>query len=364
MTSIDRSPTDAGSAPRLEDTEARWLLSEAPLLRVGELAAEARRRRVPGDRVTFVVDANPNYTNVCDTYCSFCSFFRRPGHAEGYVHGVDEMVARARRARERGATRLLLQGGHNPSLGLGYYLGLIRGLRDACPGLELHMFSPPEIRAIAGFTGLGVRGLLERFFDAGLRTLPGGGAEILSDRVRQRLSPLKGTPDEWIDVMRTAHRVGFRTTATMMYGHLEDDADVIEHLRRIRALQDETGGFFAFIPWSFKRGRSPLSRHVDREAGPGRYLRILAVSRLYLDNVPHIQASWFSEGEKAGQLGLHFGADDFGGTLLEENVLRAAGHDNATTTDRVVRVIRDAGFVPVERNTLYEPIRIHERSAA
>jgi len=235
----------------------------------------------------------------------------------------------------------------------------VRALRAAYPEVELHLFSPSEIRAIARFSELTVREVLKRFREAGLRTLPGGGAEILSDRVRERISPLKGTPADWIDVMRAAHHQGYRTTATMMYGHVEEPEDVVEHLRRLRDLQDETGGFFAFIPWSFKRGATPLASAVAQEAGPGRYLRILAVSRLYLDNFPHVQCSWFSEGEKAGQLGLHFGADDFGGTLLEENVLRAAGHENATTADRVVRVIRDAGFVPVQRNTLYETIAVH-----
>jgi cyclic dehypoxanthinyl futalosine synthase len=349
---------------RLSPSDALVLLGQAPLLPLGALASEVRQRHVPGDRVTFVIDSNPNYTNVCDTYCTFCSFFREPGDADAYAHAPEVLVQKASAAAARGATRILLQGGHNPALGLDYYLALIAALREALPELELHLFSPPEIRAIAGFTGLGVEDLLACFFEAGLRTLPGGGAEVLSDRVRRRVSPHKGTPDEWLGVMRAAHRIGFRTTATMMYGHLEEDVDLVEHLARLRALQDETGGFFAFIPWSFKPGRSPLSRRVPQEAGPGRYLRILAVARLFLDNVLHVQASWFSEGEKAGQLGLHFGADDFGGTLLEENVLRAAGHENATTAERVVRTIRDAGFVPVQRNTLYAPLRVYGQEDA
>jgi cyclic dehypoxanthinyl futalosine synthase len=352
------------SGRRLEAAEALWCLRQAPLLALGELASAVRQTCVPGDRVTFVIDANPNYTNVCDTYCTFCSFYREAKDADAWTLAVEALVAKARAARAKGATRLLLQGGHNPALGFDYYLELIAGLRAACPDLELHLFSPPEIRAIAGYTKRPVRDVLERFFEAGLRTLPGGGAEILSARVRRRISPRKGSPDEWIEVVRTAHQVGFRTTATMMYGHVETDEDVVEHLGRLRSLQDETGGFFAFIPWSFKRGTSPLSRHVTREASPARYLRILAVSRLVLDNFPHVQASWFSEGEKAGELGLHFGADDFGGTLLEENVLRAAGHEESTSAERVVQVIRSAGFTPVQRNTLYEPLRVFERNAA
>ena len=365
MTSFDTIRRAVRSERRLSDGEARWLLARAPLMPLGALAGEARRRRFPAARqVTFVVDANPNYTNVCDTYCSFCAFYRRPGDADAYTLGVEEMVEKARRAVARGATRLLLQGGHNPELGLDYYLDLIGGLRRAFPKLELHMSSPPEIRAIAGFTGLSLRDVLASFYQAGLRTLPGGGAEVLSDRVRRSISPLKGTPDDWLDVMRTAHQVGFRTTATLMYGHLESDADLVEHLRRLRDLQEETGGFFAFIPWSFKPGNNPLSRRVRRAAGPGRYLRVLAVARLYLDNFPHVQASWFSEGEKAGQLGLLFGADDFGGTLIEENVLKAADHDRSTTTERVVDVIRAAGFVPVQRNTTYDALHTFDGAAA
>jgi cyclic dehypoxanthinyl futalosine synthase len=364
MTSFASIRDAVRAGRRLTPADALQLLGAAPLLPLGALASEVRQRHVPGDRVTFVIDSNPNYTNVCDTYCTFCSFFREAGAPDAWTHSPAAMAERARTAAARGATRLLLQGGHNPALGMDYYLELIRTLREAVPELELHMFSPPEIRAIAGFTGLGVEGVLSRFFDAGLRTLPGGGAEVLSDRVRRRVSPRKGTAGEWIDVMRTAHRLGFRTTATMMYGHLDEDRDLVEHLERLRALQDETDGFFAFIPWSFKPGQSPLSRRVPQESGPGRWLRILATARVYLDNFPHVQASWFSEGEKAGQLGLHFGADDFGGTLLEENVLRAAGHENATTTERVVRTIRQAGFVPVQRSTLYRPLRTFEQEEA
>jgi cyclic dehypoxanthinyl futalosine synthase len=356
MNRLDALARASTGGRRLDEREALYLLREAPLMPLGDLAHAERCRRHPADRVTYVVDANPNYTNVCDTYCSFCAFYRRPGHAEAYAYSPAEMVERVRPAIARGATRLLLQGGHNADLPFAYYLELIRALRAAHPDVELHAFSPSEIRAIARFSEQTVRQVLSRFHAAGLRTLPGGGAEVLSDRVRARISPLKGTPQDWIDVMRTAHQLGYRTTATLMYGHVEEDADVVEHLRRLRDLQDETGGFFAFIPWSFKRGETPLSKAVPRDAGPGRYLRILATARLYLDNMPHIQCSWFSEGEKAGQLGLHFGADDFGGTLIEENVLRAAGHDNCTSTERVKRVIRDAGFLPVQRTTLYERI--------
>lgn len=364
MTYLHTIAGDLESGRRLDETDARWLLTAAPIMALGRLAHQERNRRHPSNRVTYVVDANPNYTNVCDTHCTFCAFYRAPGHPEGWAHTPEMMVRTVAPAVAQGATRLLLQGGHNPDLGLDYYVSLVEVLHAAFPGLELHMFSPPEIRAVASVSGRSVREVLTRLYAAGLRTLPGGGAEILADRVRARISPLKGAPSDWIDVMRTAHQVGFRTTATMMYGHVETPEEVIEHLRHLRTLQDETGGFFAFIPWSFKRGTTPLSTAVAHDAGPARYLRILAVARIYLDNIPHIQCSWFSEGEKAGQLGLHFGADDFGGTLIQENVLRAAGHQNATTTDRVIRVIRDAGFVPVQRNTTYQTLRVHDEAAA
>jgi len=364
MTYFDTIASELRSGRRLDPRDALWLLTEAPLLPLGALAHEDRCHRHPADRVTFVIDANPNYTNVCDTYCTFCAFYRPLGHPEAWTRSPAEMVRRVAPAVAAGATRLLLQGGHNPGLPFSYYLELVESLRASYPEVELHMFSPPEIRAIARFSEQSVRDVLRRFHGAGLRTLPGGGAELLSERVRTRISPLKGSPDDWIDVMRTAHQLGYRTTATLMYGHVEGPEDVVEHLSRLRDLQDETGGFFAFIPWSFKRGATPLSSAVEQEAGPGRYLRILAVARLFLDNVPHVQCSWFSEGEKAGQLGLHFGADDFGGTLLEENVLRAAGHEKTTSTGRVAQVIRDAGFRPVRRNTLYETFEIPEAPLA
>jgi cyclic dehypoxanthinyl futalosine synthase len=347
-------------AVRLSPDELLALLRAPDPLDLAELAQIARARHNPGPIVTFVIDTNPNYTNVCDTDCTFCAFYRPPGHAEAYTLTAAEVVARARSAAARGARTILLQGGHNPALPLSYYVELVARLRADVPEIHPHLFSPSEIASLARYEKRTVRAVLEALWEAGLRTIPGGGAEVLTARVRRRLAPKKGGPEAWLDVMREAHRVGFRTTATMMYGHVEEDEDVVEHLVRLRALQDETGGFLAFIPWSFKRGATPLAKHVAARPAPAptRYLRILAVARLALDNVAHVQASWFSEGTKAGQLGLHFGADDFGGTLIEENVLRAARHDNRTTTDEVVATIREAGFVPAERTTLYEIVRV------
>ena len=317
-------------------------------------ASAVRQALHPGRDVTFVIDANPNYTNVCTTDCTFCSFYRKPGHPEAYVRTPDAIGRNAAVAQRQGATTVLLQGGHNPALGLSYYLDVIESLQHHAPGMHLHLFSPSEILHLADHSGLSAHAVLQTFWNAGLRTMPGGGAEILVDAVRRRISPKKTRSDAWLAVMREAHRIGFKTSATMTYGHLESDEDIIEHLTRIRDLQDETKGFYAFIPWSFKPGASPLGRLVPEAAPPSRYVRVIALARLFLDNVPHIQASWFGEGWRAGQLALHAGADDFGGLLLEENVLFQAQHQVATKLDSVLSMIRDAGYTPVQRTTAYD----------
>jgi dehypoxanthine futalosine cyclase len=324
MSSLDLITRKIDNRQRLTLDDGLTLLADVDLLQLGAWAHAERLRRYPQPEVTFVVDSNPNYTNVCDTDCTFCAFYRRPGDPEAYTLSAEELGQRVGRAAELGATRVLIQGGHNPELGLDYYLGVISHLHEHYPRVDLHLFSAPEIRAIANYTGMTTEAVLRAFWDAGLRTIPGGGAEILTDSVRRKISVKKGSPAEWIDVHRIAHRIGYRTTATMMFGHLEEERDIVEHLDLIRTLQDETGGFFAFIPWSFKLGDTPLSASVKKEAGTGKYLRILALARIYLDNFDHIQGSWFSEGKKTGQLSLHYGADDFGGTLIEENVLKNA----------------------------------------
>jgi len=242
----------------------------------------------------------------------------------------------------------------NPGLPFEYYLEMVRRTVQEVPGVTPHFFSTSEIIGMSEVAGLSVRDVLLKLWDAGLRTIPGGGAEILSDRVKRKISSKKGTSADWLNVMREAHRVGYRTTATMMYGHLETEEDVVEHLESVRALQDETGGFTAFIPWSFKPGNTPLEKIIPHYATPTRYLQLLAFSRIYLDNFQHIQASWFSEGKKTGQLGLHFGADDFGGTILEENVHAAANFVNKTNAEECVRLIHESGFAAAQRTTLYE----------
>ncbi|MAF27153.1 MAG: dehypoxanthine futalosine cyclase [Gemmatimonadetes bacterium] len=342
---------------RLDAASALFLLRDARLGDLGSLAHEMRGRRVPGNAVTFVIDTNPNYTNACETDCLFCAFYRKPGHEEAYRHPVERIVERGGRAVERGATTALLQGGHNPEIPYEYYPEVVRALTDAYPGLCTHLWSPSEITMMAKVSGHTVRRVLEDLWEAGQRTIPGGGAEILVERVRKRISPKKPTSDSWLGVMREAHHIGYRTTATMMYGHVETDEEIIEHLLKLRDLQHETGGFTAFIPWSFKPGNTLLRKWVPEGAGPVRYLRIIAVARLVLDNFDHIQASWFSEGQKVGQIALHCGGDDFGGTLIEENVLRLADHHNRATTPDCVELIRDAGFDPVQRTTLYERVK-------
>jgi dehypoxanthine futalosine cyclase len=339
---------------RLEREDGRFLLAEAPLLEVGALAAAARFARIPDKVVTFVVDSNPNYTNVCVTDCQFCAFYRKPGHPEAWTLTVDEVLAKVEAAAAQGATTVLLQGGHNPALPLDYYLTIVRETRRRFPRVTPHFFTASEIQTIAQVASLTVGDVLDRLWEAGQRTLPGGGAEVLSERVRRRIAPKKGGPAAWLDVHRQAHRRGFRSTATMMYGHVEDAEDLLDHLDAVRELQDELGGFTAFVPWSFKPGNTLLEKWIKRYQGPNAYLRMLAVARLYLDNVDHIQASWFSEGKRAGQIALHFGADDWGGTLFEENVHRAADYVNRITVDEIVTLIRDAGFTPAQRTTEYE----------
>jgi cyclic dehypoxanthinyl futalosine synthase len=339
---------------RITRDEALWLLRNAELLDLATLANVVRLRWNPQPRVTFVIDTNPNYSNVCTIDCIFCAFYRHPGEEGVYTHSVDEMIANFKAAAARGATTVLLQGGVNPELPFDYYLELVSRTVKEVPQICPHFFSTSEILVMAKVSGLSVPEVLRRLWDAGMRTIPGGGAEILSDRVKKKISSKKGTSADWLNVMREAHTIGFKTTATMMYGHLENDEDIVEHLDQIRTLQDEGKGFTAFVPWSFKPGNTPLEKIIPRYATSTRYLQMIALSRIFLDNFPHIQASWFSEGKKVGQIALHFGADDFGGTLQEENVHAAANFVNSTNTEECIRLIHESGFAAAQRTTLYE----------
>ncbi len=355
------------SGARLSPSEglAAW---DMPLMELGAVAQELRYRRHPGRDVTFVVDSNPNYSNICEADCLFCAFYRREGDKDAYTYTPAQVAEKAKEHWAAGVTTLLLQGGLNPRIPFQYYLDLVAALRAAVPEMHLHLFSAPEYQEMVKVSGKPLREVLQALYDAGLRTIPGGGAEILSDRVRIRMAPkavgTKQKSEDWLSVHREAHAVGFRSTATMMYGHFETPEDIVTHLESIRKIQDETGGFTAFVPWSFKPGNTVLERKIKSYAGPAVYMRMLAFSRVYLDNFDHIQASWFSEGKKTGQMALHFGADDFGGTLLEENVHKETGFINTTTVDETVRIIQDAGFVPVQRNTLYGKLRRWEAPAA
>ena len=364
MLDIVRSSLALGQ--RLAPAEGEWLLSCAPLTELGALANAERFRRHPAREVTYVLDSNPNYTNVCNVDCVFCAFYRHADAADAYTHTVEQVLEKVAWAVEQGATTVLLQGGVNPDLPYDYYLDVVRETVARFPGVLPHYWSAVEIQGMAEVAGKPLLAVLEDLWDAGQRTIPGGGAEILAPRVRKKLGIRKGAPEAWLEVHELAHRVGFMTTATMMYGSIETAAERIEHLHRVRALQDRSlglatatraekpGAFTAFIPWSFKPGNTPLEKVKPQPEGPAEYLRMIATSRLYLDNVEHVQASWFSEGKKVGQVALHWGADDFGGTLFEESVHAEAAYVNVASVEEVRMLIREAGFVPVQRTTLYE----------
>lgn len=345
---------------RLNREEGEFLLRNAGLLDLGALANEVRFKKNKHRQVTYVLDTNPNYSNVCTIDCIFCAFYRHPGEEGEYTYSVDHMIQKFKESAAQGVTTVLLQGGVHPSLPFDYYLDMVRRTVVEVPQIHPHFFSTSEIIGMAEIAGISTTEVLQKLWDAGLRTLPGGGAEILSDRVKKKISNKKGTSADWLRIMREAHEIGYKTTATMMYGHLETDEDIVEHLESVRALQDETNGFTAFVPWSFKPGNTPLEKIIPQYASPTRYLQMIAFSRIYLDNFPHIQASWFSEGKKTGQIALHFGADDFGGTLMEENVHAAANFVNKTNADECVQLIHEAGFAAAQRTTLYHILEVIE----
>ena len=320
-------------------------------------ANELRFQLNPKKEVTFVLDSNPNYTNVCNADCSFCAFYRKPSAKDAYTKTVEEVLKHFQIAREAGLTTVLLQGGLNDELKIEYYEELVKAVRQHYPDIYPHLFSAPELWNVAKVSGLTVEETLIRLWKAGLRSIPGGGAEILSEKVRSSISPKKMEPGAWIELHKTAHRLGYKTTATMMYGHVEEPEDILLHLEALRSLQDQYKGFTAFIPWSYKRDRTALRRKVGHWVGDDAYLRMISFSRLYLDNIPHIQASWFSEGKEVGMEALHSGADDFGGIIFEENVHKATGFVHKANHNDVLSMIREAGFEPVQRSTMYQVLR-------
>jgi cyclic dehypoxanthinyl futalosine synthase len=353
---------------RLSEEDALALLTGGDFLQLGVAASAMRDRLHPEGEVTFIVDRNVNYTNVCVSGCRFCAFYRDAGDPDAYVLSPDELYEKVQETIDLEGTAILLQGGMHPDLPLEWYEGMLRELKARYP-IHVHGFGPPEVYHLAKLSGLTPAEVLTRLRDAGLDSLPGGGAEILVDRVRSHVSPKKATSDQWLDVMRDAHRLRISTTATMMFGGTETLEERIEHMRRVREVQDEalalgSVGFRAFIPWSFQPGNTALA---EDEAAAGadpmtaasgyEYLRTLAVSRLYLDNVANIQASWVTQGAKVGQVALCFGANDMGSTMIEENVVAAAGTRFMLARDELVRLVADAGFTPVQRDTLYREVR-------
>src|SRR5271170_2559119 len=328
-----------------------WLQSD-DLLGLGLAAQEVRRRKNDPRVATYQIDRNINYTNFCTEYCSFCAFYRPMGSKEGYILPFEEICRKIDEMLVLGGTGILLQGGLHGDLKIEWYEELLRGLRARYPQVHLHCFSAPEIINIAELSGLSLHDTIARLRDAGLASIPGGGAEILDDEVRRRISRLKCTSDEWEKVHRTAHALGLRTTATMMFGCGEELRHRVNHLERVRRLQEETGGFTAFIPWIFAAENTALGKRVQETTAVD-YLKTLAVSRLYLDNIDHIQSSWLTPGIKVCQVGLQFGADDVGSILIEENVVYAAGVRRRTNEEELRRIIYDAGFLPAQRDTLY-----------
>src|ERR1035438_10486319 len=323
------------------------------LIGIGMEADRMRRHWHPEGVVSYIVDRNINYTNFCTEYCSFCAFYRAPGSAEGYILPKELIYQKIQETLDLGGTGVLMQGGLHPDLKIEWYEEMLGAIKRRFPQIWLHCFSSPEIQNIAQVSGLDLETTIARLRDAGLDSIPGGGAEILHDEVRRRISRLKCTTQEWIDVHLAAHKLGMRTTATMMFGCGETIEQRVEHLEVVRRIQAETGGFTAFIPWSFQRENTSLGRVVKEEATGVEYLKTLAISRLYLDDVLNVQSSWVTQGLKTCQVGLRFGGNDVGSIMIEENVVSAAGARHHASEEELRRIIRDAGFIPKQRDTLY-----------
>ena len=322
------------------------------LVGIGMEADQIRRKLHPEGIVSYIIDRNINYTNFCTEYCSFCAFYRPMGHAEGYILSKETIFEKIQETIDLGGTGILMQGGLHPDLKIEWYEDLLSSIKSRF-NIWQHCFSAPEIVNIAEVSGLSLRETIARLRDAGLDSIPGGGAEILDTDVRRRISRLKCSVKEWIDVHRTAHSLGMRTTATMMFGTGETIEQRINHFEIVRQIQEDTGGFTAFIPWFFQREYTSLGRFVKEEATAVEYLKMLALSRIYLDNILNIQASWVTPGLKVCQLGLRFGGNDVGSIMIEENVVSAAGTHHRASEEQLRKLIRDAGFTPKQRDTLY-----------
>ncbi len=356
----------AGERITAEDALALYRM---PLLELGMLAD--RRRELAkakacdgrgNEIVTYIIDRNINYTNVCNVYCKFCAFYRTEKDDDHYVLTLEQIDEKLDELTANDGIQILMQGGHHPKLGIDWYLALLCHIREKYPHITIHGFSPPEFNHFAQVFGMPVREVLQRFIDAGLGSIPGGGGEILVDRVRNRIAPLKCNSDQWLEVMRTAHELGLRSSATMMFGHVETVEDRVEHLSRLRALQDETGGFSAFICWTFQdikdeRTSAGHTRLRAEPVGTSEYLRTQALSRIFLDNFDNVQSSWVTQGPKIGQLALKYGANDFGSVMMEENVVSSAGTTCRRPKEEIERLIADAGYEPRRRDNWYRLVQ-------
>jgi len=335
----------------IDREQALFLLTEADLLQVGKLADEIRKQKHPHGRVTFVIDRNVNYSNVCESKCKFCAFYRNAGDADAYLLDYDAIFAKVQELVDHQGTQLLMQGGLHPTLKIEWFEELFRQLKQRFPQVQIHSLSPAEVIHVAKLSGLSMPECLRRMQAAGLDSVPGGGAEVLVDDVRQEISPDKIGWRQWASVMEEAHRIGMRTTATMMFGSKEQPKDIVEHLFRVREIQEKTGGFTAFIPWTFQ----PDNTELGGETASGiEYLKVLALSRIVLDNIENIQASWVTQGSRMAQVALFFGGNDLGGTMLEENVVAAAGCSFRMSHEEIVELARGGGFIPARRTTEYQ----------
>lgn len=340
---------------RITDEEALNLIQHADLKELGRMATAVKKELHPDNITSFVVDRNINYTNICWVDCKFCAFYRHEKDEDAYILSFDEIDHKIEELLEIGGTQILFQGGVHPKLKIDYYEDLVEHIHKKYPQIDIHGFSAIEIDYIAKISKISIKEVLEGLQAKGLFSIPGAGAEILNERVREEVSPRKITNERWIEIHRTAHEIGMKTTATMMFGMTETDEEIIEHWRRIRELQDITGGFRAFIMWSFQSDNTKLiEEHPEiQKQSSNRYLRLLAVSRIYLDNFPNIQSSWVTQGSYIGQMALHFGANDLGSTMMEENVVSAAGASNQMAQDEMIQLIRDVGELPAKRDTAY-----------
>lgn len=353
MVQLETIMAKVSAGGRVGDEDYLLLEQQADLHQLGFLANTIRQTKHPDNIVSYVIDRNINYTDICISACKFCAFFTSPEDKKGYLISFDELADKIRETQDLGGTQILLQGGLHPGQPLEYYEEMVRFMKAT--GIHVHGFSPPEICHFASLSGLPIRKVLRRLIAAGLGSIPGGGAEILNDRVRQLTAPRKCSANQWIEVMEEAHKLGLRTSATMMFGHVETREERLEHLRRLRDLQDRTHGFTAFIPWPFQPQNTVLA-DIEKTSAL-EYLRMLALSRIYLDNFDNIQASWVTQGPKIAQLSLFFGANDFGSTMIEENVVAAAGVSFRLSEEEIRRLVTEAGFRPVQRLMDYTPVK-------